>query len=359
MRSWRLFHSSTLGALLFVSVLLASFVSSPATAALVRGHTELYSLGTWVTADFFTATDAQKEKSLATFEKQIALYNTMFTVHDEGPLFDVNKNAGKWSPVPCQVAELMVQAKEIAKESDRAFEPTIGPVVNAWKIGFGGKRVPSPQELKVAASHVDYRRVEVDETPGACRIRIGADQNVDLGAIAKGWIGSALARDVERTGVTRGIIDLGGNIVLIGKHPDGDRDWNVGIQDPSSDRGEILGSLKASNASVITSGDYERYLEKDGKRYGHILDARTGEPSTPDMGSITIVNADGAKADGWCTALFAMGIQKALVFLESRPDIHALIVDAALKNAWVTPALAGSVELTRPGLTLHVIPMKK
>lgn len=358
MRNWRLSCFSLPAALLFASFLFFFSLQTFA-AALVRGHTELYSLGTWVTADFFTATEKEKEEALSTFEKQIALYNTMMTVHDEGPLFEVNKHPGEWRSVPCQVAELMQKAKRIAKESDRAFEPTIGPIVNAWKIGFGGKRVPSPEELKKAASHVDYRRVEVDETTGSCRMRIGKDQNVDLGAIAKGWIGTALASDVQKVGVTRGIIDLGGNIVLIGKHPDGDRDWNVGVQDPSSDRGEVLGSIRASNVSVITSGDYERYLEKDGKKYGHILDARTGEPSQPDMGSITIVDADGAKADGWCTALFAMGIKKAIAFLSTRPDIKAFIVDANLKDAWVSPSLAGSVELTRPNMTLHVIPMKK
>lgn len=358
MRSWRSSCWSLPAFFLFASFLFFFSLQSFANA-LVRGHTELYSLGTWVTADFFTATEKEKEAALTTFEKKIALYNTMMTVHDEGPLFEVNKHPGQWRAVPCQVASVMVKAKEIAKESDRAFEPTIGPIVNAWKIGFGGNRVPSAQELKAAASHVDYRRVEVDETPGACRIRIGKDQNVDLGAIAKGWIGTALAEDVQKVGVTRGIIDLGGNIVLIGKHPDGDRDWNVGVQDPSSDRGEVLGSIRASNVSVITSGDYERYLEKNGKKYGHILDARTGEPSKPDMGSITIVDADGAKADGWCTALFAMGMKKAITFLETRPDIKAFIVDAELKNSWVSPALAGSVELTRPNMTLHVIPMKK
>ena len=321
-----------------------------------------YAMGTLVQGTIVAKDKPTADALTDRYENLISGYETLFTVHGEGPMQDVNRHPGKWLATDCRVAQLMESAKTIARESDGAFDPTIGPVVNVWKIGFGGDSVPSDAAIDEARKHVDWRRIETklvpDET-GYCRVKIGEGQNIDLGAIAKGWIGTAAAKELQKAGAESGILDLGGNIVLMGSG-EGGRNWRVGVQDPRKERNEMLAVIETpGDVSVITSGDYERYFMKDGKRYGHILSGATGRPVPLSFSSVTIVDADGAKADGWCTALFAMGKEKALEFLGRRPDIEAFLLSGDEKEAWVSEALAPRLSLTDETIALRVIKTKK
>lgn len=309
-----------------------------------NGHKAVYSglsMGTLVQAQLYADKAETAEQLVQLFEQRLAEYDTLWTVHRSGPLNEVNRLSGQWVDVDCRIARLVAQAKRLAQESDRAFEPTIGTLVNTWKIGFGGKHRPEQSAIDAALEKVDYRRVEVQEHPQACRVRIASGQSLDLGAIAKGWIGTAIAQELKRAGATHGIIDLGGNVTLIACNPSG-KPWRVGVQNPAQERGMPMAVIAACDVSVITSGAYERKLEdaKTGKKYGHILSAVTGEPVDTDIGSVTIVDADGAKADGWCTALFAMGTQRAVALMQKRPDIAAVIVSDDLKRVWVSQSIA-------------------
>ena len=118
-------------------------------------------------------------------------------MHREGPLYEVNKRSGQWVDVDCRIAELTEKAKTIAGASDRAFEPTIGTLVNVWKIGFGGNQVPERRDIEAALEKVDYTKIETKRENNVCRMRIGKGQSIDLGAIAKGWIGTALTQDLK------------------------------------------------------------------------------------------------------------------------------------------------------------------
>ena len=317
-----------------------------------------FAMGTLIRGSITGADEAAATALSQRYSDLISDYETLFTVHGDGPMQEVNRHPGVWQKTDCRIASLMATAKTIARESDGAFDPTIGPVVNAWKIGFGGDAVPTDEALEAARKRVDWRKIETDVTPdeaGRCRVKIGAGQNIDLGAIAKGWIGTALAADLKKAGAIRAVLDLGGNVVLLGDGENGRR-WRIGVQDPKKERNEMLAVIEtAGDVSVITSGDYERYLLKDGKRYGHILSGATGRPVPLAFSSVTIVDADGAKADGWCTALFAMGKEKSLAFLARRSDIQAFLLSGDEKEAWVSPALAQSLRLTNESIRLHVI----
>ena len=311
-------------------------------------------MGTLISARMI-APEANVAENLAqVLENKIDEYETLFTVHREGPLYEVNRRSGQWVKVDCRIADLAENAKTIAEKSDRAFEPTIGTLVNVWKIGFGGDKHPKQEDIKKALEKVDYKRIAVDETPGACRVRIDAGQSLDLGAIAKGWIGSALVQDMKRIGAEHGIIDLGGNVALIANNPSG-QNWRIGVQRPDAERNTILAVLEASAVSVITSGAYERKIESAGKTYGHILSAVTGEPAATDLASVTIVNADGAAADGWCTALFAMGSKKALAAAE-REKLSVILVSSDLKTLWVSRSIADNVKVLDKSMTIKVVP---
>lgn len=329
-------------------------VSQTQQQELFEGSYADLAMGTLVSVRLFAPQEKTVDEAIKLFEAKVGEYATLFTVHDQGPLNEVNVRAGSWVDVDCRVADLVEKAKKLAKDSDRAFEPTIGTLVNVWKIGFGGTKHPDKKDIDAALKKVDYRQIQTDLTPGACRVKINAGQSLDLGAIAKGWIGTALIKDIASVGVTNAIVDLGGNVALLGQSTAG-RKWRVGVQRPDAERGTTMAVIEGKDESIITSGAYERKIESEGKRYGHILSVKTGEPVGTDIGSVTIVDADGAKADGWCTALFAMGTQKAVEMLKKHKDLNAFIVDDQLKRAWVSKSLADRVTLLENSITITVV----
>lgn len=343
------------------TVLLSSLVcvwSTPLQAAgqdLYEMQYQGLAMGTLISARLIAPEPKTVEKLETLLEEKIEEYETLFTVHRSGPLNEVNQKSGQWVDVDCRIADLADTAKRIAKDSDRAFEPTIGTLVNVWKIGFGGDRVPERSEIEKALQKVDYTKIETHRENGRCRMRIGKGQSIDLGAIAKGWIGTALTNDLRAAGASNAILDLGGNVALVGRSPSG-RAWNVGIQRPDKERGEIFAVVKAEDESVITSGAYERKIEKDGKSYGHILSPVTGMPVATDLASVTIIDQDGARADGWCTALFAMGSEKAVKKMAEHKNLGVFLLDISLKKAWVSRCIADRIRLQDPRVQLTVIP---
>lgn len=147
-------------------------------------------------------------------------FDDMMSVHKDSPLNNVNKHAGEKVEVTSEIAEMTREALTIADMTHSAFEPMIGPLVNLWKIGFGGDHVPSDEAIKEAIRRVDHRHVRVTEENGKWFMQIGRDQNVDMGAIAKGYIGQKLAEKLKAAGAAHALLDLGGNIVAMGeKYP--------------------------------------------------------------------------------------------------------------------------------------------
>ncbi len=351
-RASRLCRSAACAAALFC---VASSVSVAADEqTLYEMSYQGLAMGTLISARMI-APEAKVAENLAqVLENKIGEYETLFTVHREGPLYEVNRRSGQWVEVDCRIADLAEDAKTIAEKSDRAFEPTIGTLVNVWKIGFGGDKVPARSDIEKALEKVDYTKIETAREGNVCRMRIGKGQSIDLGAIAKGWIGTALINDLKQAGASNVLLDLGGNVALLGKSPSG-RDWNVGIQRPDKERGEIFAVVAASDESVITSGAYERKIEKDGKTYGHILSPVTGMPVATDIASVTIIDKNGARADGWCTALFAMGSRKAIEKMSENKDLGVFVLDSTLKKAWASRCIADRVRLQDKSIDLTVI----
>ena len=287
--------------------------------------------------------DSGKVKKFAEIvEDKMTFYDDLMSVHKSSPLNEVNRRAGEAVEVPVEIADMTIKAFRIAEETDGAFEPMIGPVVHLWKIGFGGDRVPSDADIAKAVALVDRSKVSVFEDAGKWYIRIAPGQSIDMGAIAKGYIGTRTAEILKEAGMTHGLLDLGGNVVAIGEKAPG-KPWRIGIQHPAQERGGYYAVAQACDESVVTSGAYERYFEEGGKRYSHILDPKTGRPSKTDIASVTIIDKDGARADALCTALFAMGWDRTVAFLKHRPEMKAVVMHADLSRAVVTPAAAAVV----------------
>ena len=293
-------------------------------------------MGTFISGRVFAA-DPEKTRELAKLaESEIVRYESALSVHEDTPLARVNAQSGSFVEVDAETAELTRRALEIAEETESAFEPMIGPVVELWKIGFDGSRIPSDAEISAALKLVDHRHVQIERSPEAgWRMRIAPGQKIDLGGIAKGYVGEAITERLRRAGAVRAVLDLGGNIALLGSRPDG-KPWRIGLQRPDRERGSYFAVVLAEDESVVTSGAYERNFTKNGKRYGHILSARTGRPVDTDLASVSIIDRDGARADALCTAFFAMGWERSSAFLKAHPDVKAVLLSKDLKRCAVS-----------------------
>lgn len=218
---------------------------------------------------------------------------------------------------------LVEKALELCEETDGALDITLYPVQQAWGFTTDSKRVPSQEELKELLKKVDYKRL-IPFAPGGCPIIGMGEQQMDLGAVAKGYTGDCLLDILKEQGVTSAMLDLGGNVQVLGSKPDGSP-WKVAVRNPM-DTGAEIGVLTVADKAVITSGSYERYFEENGKRYWHILDPRTGYPADTGLVSVTVVGDTGVRCDGLSTALFVMGKEEAVEFWRNAGDFEMLLV---------------------------------
>jgi len=239
-----------------------------------------------------------------------------FTVYgaDVAPLIEtVNKYDAVFSPTrkDSELAtynhgdrnqgDLFKNVLEVAEEyhvrTKGTFDHTLGELIDLWNKG----EVPTQEEIDHAKK----------------------GDKINLSAIVKGSLSDALVAQLNRSSSSSAIISLGGNIIAFGAKPD-NSPWIVGIRNPEGDISSYLGTVAVKDKFVVSSGDYERYFEKDGVRYHHILDPNTGCPAKSDLRGVTIIADSGALADAYSTALFVMGYEQALEFWRNSDDFEAI-----------------------------------
>lgn len=218
-------------------------------------------------------------------------------------------NASNGETVECGADDilpaLIETALTISDATDGAFDPTLAPVLDAWGFTKDERRVPSADELKELLSHTGCGKVALEKTADGWTVTLLDGAQLDLGGIAKGYAGDAVRTVLAELNVTSAVIDLGGDVGLLGAKPDGS-DWRVAVKDPA-DPSKFLGVLTAADTFVVTSGIYERGFEENGMRYHHIIDPKTGKPAESGLVSVTVVCGDGAWADALSTACFVLG----------------------------------------------------
>lgn len=249
---------------------------------------------------------------------------------DGTELAAVNAAAGKAAvKVSDDTFFVISRALDYARLTEGAFDPTVGPLVKLWGIGTENARVPAKSEIAAALALIAYKDVELDGKVKTVKL-MRPGMRLDLGAIAKGYSADECSRILEAHKVRSAIVDLGGNVLVYGKKKDGSP-WKVGIQDPSSDRGEYIGIVTGPAMTVVTSGVYERYFMKDGVRYHHILDTKTGFPVQNGLTSVSIVTDSSIDADGLSTSVFCLGLEKGRKLVESLPGVKAIFIDSNRK----------------------------
>jgi FAD:protein FMN transferase len=283
---------------------------------------------------------------------RIAEIESRMTVNrDDSEVMRINASAGVRPVVVTQdVLEVVRQGLLYSSDGDGAYDITVDPLVKLWGIGSPHARVPAGDEIRRARALIDYREVEVNTAASTVYLE-KPGMGLDLGSIAKGYAADDVARILREQGVRSALIDLGGNVLTVGTKPDGSR-WRIGIQNPREARGTKIGYVEITGGSVTTAGTYERFFEQAGKRYFHILDARTGYPAWNGLSAVAIVAPDSTMADGYDTLVFTLGLERGRALVEStRGRIEAVFITEK-GEVFVTPGLRSRFTLTDSGFTL-------
>ena len=264
-----------------------------------------HALGTSITLQIFGALDKSVINDSFTL---IDHYEDLLTVNrDESEVMDVNHAAGKH---PVQVSSGTYDLIKLAVEESRknfGFNALIGPVVKLWAIGFKGAHVPTDDQIKERMKLIDPYSVDLNDADQTVYLK-KPGMELDLGGIAKGWIADRIKDFWMAYGVHAGIINLGGNILLVGDSPKRTSgQWSVGVQDPKEPRGNNIASVMVPQCSAVTSGTYERYLVVDGHKYHHLIDPRTGYPVETDLAGVTTFTKYSVEAEIECKRLFFAG----------------------------------------------------
>lgn len=261
------------------------------------------------------------------------------TVNQKGSEIDkVNRFAGirpvKVSP---DIYRLCKIAYHFSQNSDESFDMAIGPITSLWQIGFPGAHVPKPQQIKSRLPLVNYHQIRFNDRKQTVYLT-QKGMKLDLGGIAKGFITDEVKKTLQKDGVTSAIIDLGGNIYVLGESPTNHSNWTVGIQDPKAARGTAIGSLPAMNKTIVTSGIYERYLRVGHKIYSHLMNPRTGYPFQNNLMGASIVTKKSVNGDALSTATFDKGLKDGYQYIEKKPDTDAIFITKD-KKVYVTSGL--------------------
>ena len=277
--------------------------------------------------------------ALALAQARIEELEGLWSVTDEvSEIYALNHSGGQPVSVSDDTAAVVSFALEMAEETAGALEPTIYPVLTAWGFTTDEHRVPSQEEIDGLLASVDYRRVSVNGNT----IQMEPGMMLDLGAVGKGYASDEVEELLRAEGVTSALLDLGGNIVMIGSRPDGS-DWRLGLQSPFEN--DTVGVLTASDCAVVTSGNYENFFTADnGTIYGHIIDPAAGCPVNNDLASVTIVAKDGKLCDALSTSLFVMGTDGAIEYWREHPTFEMILITQE-HQVLVTEGLEGQFTL--------------
>lgn len=261
----------------------------------------------------------------ASFSRLREIEDRMSLRNQKSEIAEVNRYAGKHPVVVSEDTFLVIRrALEIAALSGGAFDPTVGPLVEAWDIGGDNPRKPLQAEIDSLLPLIGYDRVTLDEETSSVFLK-DEGMVLDLGGIAKGYAADEVARVLREHGVGHAIVNLGGNVLTVGDKADG-KPWKIGVQDPDALRGEYVMILSLIDQTLVTSGPYERFLELDGEVYHHILDTRTGYPVKSEYTSVSIVTKNSLLADALSTSLYALGYEEGMALINTLEDVEAIFM---------------------------------
>ena len=285
-----------------------------------------FCLDTSCTVTIYDDMDKKEAEQLLedTFKLMRDKENMLSRTIDDSEVAKINGAGGQWVEASDETIDIIRTANMISYESGGVFDITIGKVTQMWDFKAEDPAVPEPALIQEALPHIGYKTI----TTGGGKVKLSdPEAEMDLGGVAKGAIADMVCAFLEEKGVTSAVVNLGGNVVVIGEKAE-DTPWTVGIERPFTDRKELVGVIQVTDKAVVTSGIYERNFEEDGKIYHHILDPETGYPAETDLEAVTIIADKGYSGfcDAVSTACLILGKEKAPQFIEQLqtryPDRH-------------------------------------
>jgi thiamine biosynthesis lipoprotein len=288
--------------LFFFILMIALFSGCTRSRTVQRTETIM---GTQVTITVAADTVEAGRRAIDAGMAELKRLDSMMSLYKaDSEIAKVNRAAGsKPVHVSPEMIEVVQQALRTAKFTHGAFDVTIGPLVVLWQMRLKEGSVPTDREIAGVLKLVDYRNVIVDPKTSTIFLRMKG-MVLDVGGCAKGYAADRV-RDLYRAqGITNAVIAVAGDIWALGTREDG-TPWRVGVQHPR-EHDKVLTVLQLRNKYISTSGDYERFVIREKKRYHHILDPRTGKPAQGII-SVTVIGDEGAVIDPLTTALFILG----------------------------------------------------
>jgi len=266
---------------------------------------------------------------------RINLYSETSTINDQ-------------IEIDSDVFTVIDKAVEYRQKSNGKFDITLSPIVDLWGIGTEHENIPEAEMIGELLQTVGLDKININSENN---ISLAENTRIDLGGIAKGYAADEVADILKANGIEKAIINLGGNVKVVGEKSKG-MPFKVGIQDPLSQRNNYLGIISVTDKTIVTSGDYERYFESDGVRYHHIFNPSTGYPHKTDVASVTVVCEDSIVADAMSTILYLMDIEEGIDFVDSLEGIDCIYVTKDKKVYLSNGSIKEQFELTNENYKL-------
>lgn len=294
---------------------------------------DIFAMDTYMTV---TAYGPNAETAVDQAQQEIERLDALLSTGEEtSEVAQINANGG--GTLSEDTIYLLERSLDLYQSTNGVFDIAIYPIMDAWGFTTGDYTVPSDETIESLLPLTDANDIIYDKDNSS--ISFAKDgMKIDFGGIAKGYTSGRIADIYRECGVTSGLINLGGNVQVVGTKTDGSK-WRVAVQSPEAED-DYLGILSTADRAVITSGGYERYFEQDGVRYHHIIDPSTGHPANNGLVSVTIVSADGTLADGLSTSLFIMGKDKAAEYWRAHSDEFDTILEDEDGVLYVTEGIA-------------------
>lgn len=260
-------------------------------------------------------------------EEMLIRYNEIFSANsDHSQLAMIKKMAGiAPKKVDEELYELIKTGKKHSLNENSFLNIAIGPLIKLWRIGFTEAQVPDKESIEKVLELLNPENIQLDDDNKTVYLR-KKGMEIDLGAVAKGYFADNVMEFFKDHGVVSAMVDMGGNVLVHGDSPSDGSDWNVGIQNPFLPRGNAAALIKIRNQSVVTSGIYERVLEKEGSKYHHIFNSKTGYPMESNIASLTVVADRSLDCDIYTTELFGLDAVSIIRKMNNMNDLGAVVI---------------------------------
>lgn len=304
------------------------------------------------TENVLTLYEPRVDYLLEKSENLVEKYESILTINRmNSEVISVNSHAGKHPVVVSRIAFEIIKKAVLISRANLGFNVAIGPVVKQWGVGFTGANLPSKTKIKELMEITNPRDIILDQENSSVFLK-HEGMKIDLGGIGKGYIADALKDFWIRNGVKKGVINLGGNILLVGQ---GSRDfnrWKIGIQSPLGIRDASMGTVESEGCSVVTSGIYERFFNKNGRRYHHIFDPKTGYPVDNDVLAVTVITKTSVDGEIWSSLAFYNGPEKTKKLIGNNDHVKYIFI---MKNrdVIISDDLYGNFKIVDPNYSLN------